>query len=51
MIDSSVAMAGDRQRDRDRPDLPNRWLHGGDDAPALKPGAWKDKPLASSAHI
>ena len=51
VIDSGVAMAGIATAIAIRPDLPNRWRQGGDDAPALKPITWKNKPLASSAHM
>ena len=33
------------------PNLPRRWQLGQSDAPALKPITWKNKPVASSAHI
>ena len=51
VIDSGVAMAGIATAIAIRPDLPNRWRQGSDDAPALKPITWKNKPLASSAHM
>lgn len=51
VVDSGVAMAGIATAIAIRPDLPNRWRQGGDDAPALKPITWKNKPLASSAHM
>lgn len=51
VIDSGVAMAGIATAIAIRPDLPNRWKHGHEDAPALKPITWKNKPLASSAHM
>ena len=51
VIDNGVAMAGIATAIAIRPDLPNRWRKGGDDAPALRPIPWKNKPLASSAHM
>jgi 2,4-dienoyl-CoA reductase-like NADH-dependent reductase (Old Yellow Enzyme family) len=51
VVDSGVAMAGIATAIAIQPDLPNRWRKGGDDAPALKPITWKNKPLASSAHM
>lgn len=51
VIASGVAMAGIATAIAIRPDLPNHWKNGGDDAPALRPIAWKNKPLASSAHM
>ena len=51
VIDSGVAMAGIATAIAIRPDLPNRWRRGSDEAPALKPITWKNKPLASSAHM
>ncbi len=51
VIDSGVAMAGIATAIAIRPDLPDRWRRGGDDAPALKPISWRNKPLASTAHM
>ncbi len=51
VIDSGVAMAGIATAIAIRPDLPNRWRQGHDDTPSLKPITWKNKPLASSAHM
>jgi 2,4-dienoyl-CoA reductase-like NADH-dependent reductase (Old Yellow Enzyme family) len=51
VVDSGVAMAGIATAIAIRPDLPNRWRHGGSDAPTLKPITWKNKPLASTAHM
>lgn len=51
VIGSGVAMAGIATAIAIRPDLPDRWRQGHDDAPALKPITWKNKPLASSAHM
>ncbi|MCW6532591.1 NADH:flavin oxidoreductase/NADH oxidase family protein [Sphingomonas sp. MMSM20] len=51
VIDSGVAMAGIATAIAIRPDLPNRWRQGYEDTPALKPITWKNKPLASSAHM
>lgn len=51
VVDSGVAMAGIATAIAIQPDLPNRWKRDGDDAPALRPIIWKNKPLASSAHM
>lgn len=51
VITSGVAMAGIATALAIAPDLPRRWRDGKSDAPALKPITWKNKPLASSAHM
>jgi len=51
VIESGVAMAGIATAIAIQPDLPKRWREGGQDAPALKPITWRNKPLASSAHM
>lgn len=51
VVDSGVAMAGIATALAITPDLPRRWQAGGTDAPTLKPITWKNKPLASSAHM
>lgn len=51
VIESGVAMAGIATALAIEPDLPRRWRDGKADAPALKPISWKNKPLASSAHM
>lgn len=51
VIESGVAMAGIATALAIEPDLPRRWKQGRNDAPALKPIAWKNKPVASSAHM
>ena len=51
VVDNGVAMAGIATAIAIEPDLPNRWQRGGKDAPTLKPITWKNKPLASSAHM
>lgn len=51
VIDNGVAMAGIATAIAIRPDLPNRWRQKDGDSPALKRIAWKNKPLASSAHM
>lgn len=51
VVASGVAMVGIATAIAIRPDLPNRWKQDGDDAPALRPITWKNKPLASSAHM
>lgn len=51
VVDGGVAMAGIATAIAIRPDLPNRWSRGEDVAPGLRPIRWKNKPLASSAHM
>lgn len=51
VIAGGVAMAGIATALAIEPDLPRKWQAGGDDAPALGPIAWKNKQLASSAHM
>ena len=51
VVNSGVAMAGIATAIAIRPDLPNRWQQGNDDRPSLKPITWKNKPLASLAHM
>jgi len=51
VIDSGVAMAGIATALAIEPDLPRNWRRGRADAPALKPITWKNKPLASAAHM
>ncbi|WP_411032804.1 NADH:flavin oxidoreductase/NADH oxidase family protein [Shinella sp. BYT-45] len=51
VIESGVAMAGMATALAIEPDLPRRWKQGRNDAPALKPITWKNKPVASSAHM
>ncbi|GLC26993.1 NADH:flavin oxidoreductase/NADH oxidase family protein [Roseisolibacter agri] len=51
VIAGGVAMAGIATAIAIQPDLPERWRRGGDDAPALRAITWKNKPLASSAHM
>ncbi|GBR08621.1 FMN oxidoreductase [Gluconacetobacter liquefaciens] len=51
VIDSGIAMAGMATALAIEPDLPKRWKQGHDDAPALKPIGWKNKALASAAHM
>lgn len=51
VVDSGVAMAGIATALAIAPDLPRRWQDGRPDTPALKPIAWKNKPLASAAHM
>lgn len=51
VVDSGIAMAGIATAIAVQPDLPNRWRQGNDDAPALRPVAWKNKPLASLARM
>ena len=51
VIESGVAMAGIATALAIEPNLPRRWKQGWNDAPALKPITWKNKPVASSAHM
>lgn len=51
VIESGVAMAGIATALAINPNLPRNWRSGRSDAPALKPIDWKNKPLASSAHM
>jgi len=51
VIDSGIAMAGIATALAIAPGLPRAWRLGRDDAPALKPIEWKNKPVASSAHM
>ncbi|MDE2411792.1 MAG: NADH:flavin oxidoreductase/NADH oxidase family protein [Sphingomonadales bacterium] len=51
VIDSGVAMAGIATALAIDPALPRKWQQGKDDAPALKPITWKNKPVASIAHM
>ncbi|OCP23603.1 MULTISPECIES: NADH:flavin oxidoreductase/NADH oxidase family protein [unclassified Ensifer] len=51
VIDSGVAMAGIATALAIEPNLPRNWRKGQADAPTLKPITWKNKPVASSAHM
>lgn len=51
VIESGVAMAGIATALAIEPNLPRNWRSGQLDVPALKPINWKNKPLASSAHM
>jgi 2,4-dienoyl-CoA reductase-like NADH-dependent reductase (Old Yellow Enzyme family) len=51
VIESGVAMAGIATALAIEPGLPRAWKMGRDDAPTLKPIEWKNKPVASSAHM
>ena len=51
VIESGVAMAGIATALAIEPNLPRNWKLGRSDAPTLKPITWKNKPLASSAHM
>jgi len=51
VIGSGVAMAGIATALAIEPNLPRNWERGNNDAPALKPITWKNKPVASSAHM
>jgi 2,4-dienoyl-CoA reductase-like NADH-dependent reductase (Old Yellow Enzyme family) len=51
VIESGVAMAGIATALAVEPNLPRHWRMGGTDAPALKPITWKNKAVASVAHM
>lgn len=51
VIESGVAMAGIATALAIEPNLPRNWRLGRADVPALKPINWKNKPVASSAHM
>lgn len=51
VIAGGVAMAGIATALAIEPDLPRKWRAGGAEVPALKPIRWKNKQLASSAHM
>ena len=51
VIESGVAMAGIATALAIEPNLPRNWQRGGSDAPKLRPITWKNKPVASSAHM
>lgn len=51
VVDSGVAMAGIATALAIAPALPGKWRARKDHAPALKPIIWKNKPLASAAHM
>jgi 2,4-dienoyl-CoA reductase-like NADH-dependent reductase (Old Yellow Enzyme family) len=51
VIESGVAMAGIATALAIEPDLVRNWRMGKDNAPALKPITWKNKPIASLAHM
>ena len=51
VVDSGVALAGVATALAIDPDLPRKWRAGQGGVPMLKPITWKNKPLASSAHM
>jgi 2,4-dienoyl-CoA reductase-like NADH-dependent reductase (Old Yellow Enzyme family) len=51
VVASGVAMAGIATALAIEPALPRNWRLGRTDVPALKPIAWKNKQLASTAHM
>lgn len=51
VIESGVAMAGIATALAIEPNLPRNWKLGKTDARTLKPITWKNKPVASSAHM
>lgn len=51
VLDSDIAIAGIATALAIEPDLPIKWQAGAKNAPALKPITWKNKALASSAHM
>lgn len=51
VVASGVAMVGIATALAIEPNLPRNWERGQADAPALRPITWKNKPVASSAHM
>lgn len=51
VIENGVAMAGIATALAIDPALPRKWREGSEVAPKLKPITWKNKPIASSAHM
>ncbi|PVM88570.1 NADH:flavin oxidoreductase/NADH oxidase family protein [Caulobacter endophyticus] len=51
VVESGVDMAGIATALAIEPDLPALWRQGKDVAPSLRPITWKNKPIASSAHM
>ena len=51
VVDSGIAMAGIATALAIEPDLPRNWRLGRTSVPALRPITWKNKQLASSAHM
>lgn len=51
VLDGGIAMAGIATALAIEPDLPRRWRLGQAVTPMLKPIAWKNKPLAATAHL
>ena len=51
VIESGVAVAGIATALAIEPDLPRNWRLGRLDIPSLRPIAWKNKPLAATAHM
>jgi len=51
VVASGIAMAGIATALAIEPALPRNWRLGRADVPALKPIAWKNKQLASTAHM
>jgi 2,4-dienoyl-CoA reductase-like NADH-dependent reductase (Old Yellow Enzyme family) len=51
VVEGGVAMAGIATALAIEPDLPALWRQGRDVAPSLRPITWKNKPIASSAHM
>ena len=51
VIENGVAMAGIATALAIEPNLPRNWKLGRSDTPTLKPITWKNKPVASSAHM
>lgn len=51
VLDGDIAMVGIVTALAIEPDLPRRWRAGQPAASRLRPIAWKNKPLAASAHM
>lgn len=51
VLASGIALAGIATALAIEPALPRQWQLGREEVPILKPIAWKNKPLAASAHM
>lgn len=51
VLDSGIAMAGIATALAIEPNLPRHWRLGRSPVPTLRPIAWKNKPLAATAHM
>jgi len=51
VLDSGIGMVGIATALAIEPGLPRQWQGGRSAAPTLRPIAWKNKPLAATAHM